>query len=89
MIGKYGMMRRSYLEENRPAMYEQMIRQGTLKNHLLEIDALARSMVQEQIKKRLEATPAPEKSNQLAWVGHMNNLKHAAEEVVLRELIYA
>ena len=51
MIGKYGMMRRSYLEENRPAMYEQMIRQGTLKNHLLEIDALARSMVQEQIKK--------------------------------------
>lgn len=89
MIGKYGMMRRTYLEENSPAMYEQMLRQGTLKNHLQETDTLARSMVLEQINKLLEVNPAPQKSNQLAWVGHMNSLKHMAEEMVLRQLVYA
>ena len=89
MIGKYGMMRRTYLEENCPAMYAQMLRQGTLKNHLQETDTLARSMVQEQINKLLEVNPAPQKSNQLAWVGHMNSLKHMAEELVLRQLVYA
>ena len=89
MIGKYGMMRRTYLEENRPVMYAQMLRAGSLQAHLKEMDELARNMVREQTENLLKSNPAPEKSNQLAWVGHMNSLKHAAEEMVLRQLVYA
>ena len=37
-IGKYGSMRRTYLENHRPAAYHLMILEGTLKQHLLDIN---------------------------------------------------
>lgn len=37
-IGKYGMMRKSYLKEHRSVLYNTMILNGTLYRHLAEVD---------------------------------------------------
>ena len=44
--------------------------------------------MEQMIAELLKANPAPDKkSNQMAWVQHMNMLKAQAEEVILTELI--
>ena len=89
MFGKFASMRNDYLRENKPVMYEQMVRGRRLRAHLEETDAEARRMREQLIEQMLKANPAPERKYQLEWVRHMNSLKHAAEEIVIVELIYA
>ena len=89
MLGRFASMRNDYLRENKPVLYEQMIREGKLKTHLEKMDAVARQMREQLIEQMLKANPAPERKYQLEWVRHMNSLKHAAEEIVIAELIYA
>jgi hypothetical protein len=88
-IGKYGMLRRTYLKNHRKGMYASLMLSGDLNSHLAEIDQTARERVERITAQLLEMSPAPDKAtNQMAWVGHMNSLKHQAEETVLTELIY-
>lgn len=89
MLGKFASMRNNYLCENKPVLYEQMIREGMLKSHLEEMDTEARRIREQMMEQMLKENPAPEKKNQMEWVRHMNSLKHAAEEIVIAELIYA
>ena len=91
-IGKYGSMRRAYLEKYRPATYQIMILEGTLKQHLLDVNKQAHEMLEQLIEgmKRSEGITEQLKScNQLEWVQRMNSIKHRAEEVIKAELIYA
>ena len=90
-IGKYGSMRRAYLEQHRPATYQIMILEGTLKQHLLEVNTQAHEMLEQLIEgmKRSEGITEQLKSNnQLEWVQRMNSIKHRAEEIIKAELIY-
>ena len=89
MIGKYGMMRRTFLEEHRPAEYAQMLRTGILTAHLESVSDEGKELLQEQMEALERVYPAPDRRNQLEWVRHMNALKHMAEEVVLAQIIYA
>ena len=41
-MGKYGMMRRKYLEESRQGLYTRLILSGKLMEHLQEIDETCR-----------------------------------------------
>ena len=88
MLGRFASMRDTYLRENKPVVYEQMIREGKLKTHLEEMDAEARRVREQLIEQMLKENPAPAKKKQMEWVRHMNSLKHAAEEIVIAELIY-
>ena len=88
MLGRFASMRNNYLRENKPMLYEQMIREGVLKSHLEAMDTEARRMREQLIGQMLKSNPAPERKYQLEWVRHMNSLKHAAEEIVIAELIY-
>ena len=88
MLGRFASMRKDYLRENKPVVYERMVREGKLRTHLKETDADARRMREQLIEQILKANPAPDRKNQLEWVRHMNSLKHAAEEIVIAELIY-
>lgn len=90
-VGKYGMLRRSYLKNHRSGIYTGMMLSGKLDGHLTEIDRQAHEMVerlieqmavQQGVNEQLKAT------DQIKWVGLMNNIKASAEEIVLRELIY-
>ena len=89
-LGKYGRLRRTYLKEQRPVLYNSMLLSGTLHPHLLEVEQTAESRMQQTMAQLLKQNPAPDKEqNQMAWVQHMNSLKAQAEELVLTELIYS
>ena len=91
-LGKYGMMRRQYLEENRPGLYTRLILSGKLMEHLQEIDQTAHSRLESLMSlltKQNSVTEELKARDQMAWVGQMNSLKHQAEEMILTELVYA
>ena len=88
VLGKYGRMRRAFLEQNNPMLLNDMILTESLFPHLWEIEDTVKSRVEQLMAQYLEKNPAPDKAtNQMAWVQHMNSLKAQAEEVVMTELI--
>lgn len=89
-LGKYSQMRRRYLREYREAMYWGMYIEGTLTQHLLEVDEAAQAQVDLTVRRLLKQFLAPDRGvDFLAYVGHLNNLTTMAEETVLHDLIYA
>ena len=88
-IGRYGLLRRDYLKNQRNSRYQVMLMQGTLGEHLLEVDKAAREREEVIIKQLAEKEPLPDKEkDQMAWVRAVNQHKLIAEEIVLKELIY-
>ena len=91
-IGKYGMLRRTFLREHRDGIYTGMLLEGTLNSHLEEVDAQANRMMDkltEQMKTLNGVTEQMKSEDQMKWVQLMNSIRNSAEEVVLRDLIYA
>ena len=90
-IGKYGRMRHRYLKEHHKNQYTTMILNGTLYDHLEEIDRIYNERIETMVatmKKQQGITEELKAADQLAWVGAMNNIRNAAEEIPLRELVY-
>ncbi|WP_234993084.1 MULTISPECIES: TnpV protein [Paenibacillus] len=88
-IGKYGMLRKTFLKEQRKGTYAHLMLSETLNQHLADIDRSAREQIDLTMQELLRQHPAPDKSaDPLAWTGHMNSLKQQAEELILTELIY-
>ena len=88
-LGKYGRMRRAFLEQNKPMLFNDMILNETLFLHLWEVQQTCKKRMDLLMDELLANNPAPDKSTQqLAWVSHMNSLKAQAEESILCELIY-
>ena len=89
-LGKYGRLRRTYLKEQRPVLYNTMLLNGNLYPHLMEVEQTAESQMQQTMQELLKQNPAPNKErHQMEWVQHMNSLKAQAEELVMNELIYS
>ena len=91
-VGKYGMLRRTFLREHKDGIYTGMMLDGTLNSHLEEVDAQANRMMDkltEQRKVLNGVTEQMKAEDQMIWVGLMNLIRLSAEEVVLRELIYS
>ena len=89
-LGKYGRLRRTYLMNHRPVLYNTMLLNGSLYPHLMEVEQTAESRMQQTMAQLLKQTPAPDKEqHQMGWVQHMNSLKAQAEELVMTELIYS
>lgn len=89
MLGKYGRMRRIFLEQNNPMLFNDMVLTETLFPHLWEVQETCEKRMELLMEELLAKNPAPDKATQqLAWVAHMNSLKAQAEEIVLRELVY-
>ena len=91
-VGKYGMLRRSYLRKNKSGIYTGMMLSGKLDSHLAEIDRQATEMV-DSLTSRMAAEQGVNESlkasDPMKWVGLMNNIQASAEEVALTELVYA
>ena len=90
-LGKYGRLRKKYLQENRPVLWNSLILSEKLYPHLREIDETANSRLEQMMPGLMQSagvTEALKASNPLKWVGLMNSLKAQAEEVILTELIY-
>ena len=89
-LGKYGRMRLDYLKNQHPVRYNQMLLNGTLWPHLQDVQKTAYEWLERTMTTLLDKYPASDKEcAQLLWVAHMNGLKAQAEEVVVREIVYA
>ena len=89
-LGKYGRLRRTYLKDHRPVLYNTMLLNGNLYPHLMEVEQTAESQMQQTMQELLKQNPDPNKErHQMEWVQHMNSLKAQAEELVMNELIYS
>lgn len=90
-IGRYGWMRWEYLKTHRRGEYIKLLMDGKLNEHLHEIDEACYERMEllvEQMKAGQGITEELKASNQMKWVGLMNNVRSAAEEIVVGELIY-
>ena len=91
-IGRYGRMRERYLKAHRRAAYVELKLSGRLDEHLAEIDQTCSERMERIVKQMAEregVTEALKASDQMAWVGAMNNIRSRAEEIVLSEVVYA
>ena len=91
-VGRWGMLRFSYLRKHREALYTIMLMENTLNSHLEEIDRQAQEMEQQlisQLAQQEGVTEQMKAENQMEWVARMSNIRNRADEIVLNELIYA
>ena len=89
--GKYGMMRKTYLKEQRPAMYSLYILEDRLTEHLNAVDDEAQERIDVLMRQMMEKQGITEEMkahDQMEWVRAVNNIRNAAEEIVHNEIIY-
>ncbi|KJS21599.1 MAG: hypothetical protein VR72_09670 [Clostridiaceae bacterium BRH_c20a] len=89
--GRYGRMRKEFLKNNHKGIYSSILLDGTLNRVLNEADFAAKNAVEQLIKDMAAVQGLTEKlqaTDQMAWVGAMNNIREAAEEIILNEIIY-
>ena len=89
--GKYGMIRKTYLKEHRPAMYSLYMLEDRLTAHLNAVDDEAKERMETLVSQMMDKQGVTEElkaRDQMAWVETVNNIRNAAEEIVLKELVY-
>lgn len=91
-LNKYGLMRLDYLKKNKSALYQQLLMQDKLYDHLFSVSIEAEEkvnyLIDEMVKLDDSINENLKVTNQMLWVQKMNNYKNTAEEIVLKELIY-
>lgn len=90
-IGKYGKLRLDYLKNFDKTLYTELLIDGNLKQHLLDIDECSNEKIKLLIKQFAKSENVDEylkEHHQMEWVQAMNNIKNRAEEIVFSELIY-
>ena len=91
-IGMWGRKHLRYIKEHRPVLHTTLLLSGKLNSHLAEINQRASEMFDLLIKQLVEKEGITERlkaTDQMAWVGAMNNIRNRAEEIVNTEVIYA
>ena len=91
-IGIWGQRRRQYLRGHRKALYNALLLSGKLDNHRADINQQAEDMFFQLVKQMAEQEGITEQlktDSQMEWVGQMNNIRSAAEEIVNTEIIFA
>ena len=91
-LGKYGRMRKTYLKEHRPVLWNQLILSEKLYPHLREIDETSNRRMEQMMPELMKANGVTEEmkaDDPMMWVGLMNNLRAQAEETILTELIHS
>ena len=91
-IGHYGRLRREYLKEHRPVIFNTLVVSERLFLHLQEIEQLAHDRMDELTELLRKERMIDEKlkaRDPMRWVGEMNNIRACAEEIVFKEIIYA
>ena len=90
-IGRWGRLRRDYLEQHHPILFNDLVLSGQLWTYLADLNEQAQerlSLIIEQMKAAEGVTGELKATDQMAWIGAMNSIHNRAEEIILRELIY-
>ena len=91
-LGKYGRMRKQYLQEHRPVLWNSLLLSEKLYPHLREIDEAANRRLELMVPGLMKSAGVTEElkaSDPMKWVGLMNTLKAKAEETILAELVFS
>ena len=91
-IGKYGMLRKTYLKEHRKGLYLELVLAGKLNEHLHQVDEECNQMMDrlmEQMKEKQGVTEKLKMQDQMAGVRRMNNIRACVEEIVVKKIVYA
>ncbi len=89
--GKYGDLRRSYLQEHKPKLWMVLVNTGRADDHLTSIEQEAERRMDTLLPQMMKAAGVTEElkaHDQIAWVGLMNSCKAQIEEIIFAELIY-
>ncbi len=89
--GKYGMIRKTYLKEHRPAMYSLYMLEDRLTEHLNTVDDEAQERMDILVRQMMERQGITEElkvCDQMEWVRVVNGIRNMTEEIVLKELVY-
>ena len=90
-VGIWGQRRRQYLREHRKALYNTLLLSGKLNSHLAGINQQANDMFSQLVEQMAEQEGITEQlkaDSQMEWVGRMNNIRSAVEEIVNTEIIF-
>ena len=90
LLGRYGRLRRSFLQETNLLLFNEMLLNGSLYPHLYQIEEQANRLHEQIMSELLRRNPPPDKkNNQMEWVQRMNAIHHQIEEILLTELVFA
>lgn len=90
-LGKYALLRLKYIKSYKKAFYTLLLTKYQLYDYLLNIDKIANTEFEKLINESIQVNCIDENlklSNQLKWVGLMNNIHNSAEEIILNKYIY-
>ena len=89
--GRWGRLHKTYLKEQHPIRYNQLLLSGELSGYLAKLDKQAEEQLALTVRQMREAegvTEALKAANQLKWVRQMNSIRNRAEEIIKSELIF-
>lgn len=91
--GKYGMIRLHFIYKNKRALYISLLMQNKLIHHINSVgracDSMFESLMEDYIKNDERLSEKNKEINTMEWTKLMNNYKNMAEELVLKEYVFA
>lgn len=91
-IGKYGLLKLEYLKKNNRGFYTKLLINNELNSYLYEIDKLINDKINALIiilAEKENVNESLKNTNQMLWIGYMNNIKNRVEEIILKDYIYS
>ena len=88
LVGMWGQRHKRYLKEYRPALYNALLLSGKLNGYLADIDQQAQELFDSIIQQMTQSqgiTETLKATDQMVWVGSMNNIRKTVEEIVHKE----
>lgn len=88
-IGLWGQRHCTYLREHKLAIYSGLLISGKLDSYLRDVNRQAETMFSQVIKQMVAQegiTEELKETDQMAWVGAMNNIRQRATEIVRTEI---
>ena len=91
-IGVWGQRHLNYIQKHCKPFYNKMLNEHTLYDYLLQLNHDAEDTFNRLVKQMAEregVTQQLKATNQMDWVGKMNNIRQRVTEIVNAEFIYA
>ena len=89
--GKYGIMHRNFIKEQKRVFYTNLLTSGELNAYLHQVEDRAQKQFEQIVEALAKADGTDETlkaHDQMKWVRLMNNYRHAAAEIVFREVVF-
>jgi len=91
-IGIWGQRYLRYIREHKRLFYVNLLTSGKLNSYLADINEQAEELFFRLVKQLAEKEGITEElksTNQMAWVGAINNIQARARELIYTDIIYA